>query len=178
MIGKTMQSRIAALEVTEPAPGLRRARPWLAAGLGAVLAAVATSTAADDGLPRGTDVKLDVVYARPDGRPLKLDLYVPRHRRPVPLIIWIHGGGWSEGGKDDPPALPLLYARYAVASIEYRLSGRAQFPAQIHDVKAAVRFLRANAGRYRLDPDRFGVWGESAGGHLAALLGLTSAGSE
>lgn len=103
----------------------------------------------------------------------RLDLYVPRADKPLPLIIWVHGGGWEAGSKEGNPALNLLARGYAVAGINYRYSKHAPFPAQIHDCKAAVRFLRANAGKYRLDPDRFGVMGASAGGHLVALLGTS-----
>ena len=94
---------------------------------------------------------------------------------PLPLVIWVHGGGWQNGSKDACPPLRRGYVArgYAVASINYRLSGHAVFPAQIEDCKAAVRWLRARAPEYGLDPDRFGVWGSSAGGHLAALLGTS-----
>lgn len=109
----------------------------------------------------------------------KLDLYLPAGgSAPYPVIVAIHGGGFMAGDKTDGQVAPMLLglARgYAVASIDYRLSGEAKFPAQIEDVKAAIRWLRANAGRYRLDPARIAVWGDSAGGNLAALAG-TSAG--
>jgi len=88
-------------------------------------------------------------------------------------VIWIHGGAWRGGTKDQCPAVPMLRQGYAVASVEYRLSQVAIWPAQIHDCKAAVRFLRANAAKYSLDPERFGAWGGSAGGHLVALLATT-----
>jgi acetyl esterase/lipase len=109
----------------------------------------------------------------------KLDLYIPNGATSAtPLIIWIHGGGWAAGDKAFDPQNPyqLRYAQngYAVASINYRVSGTAIFPAQIHDCKAAVRWLRANASQYNLDPTRFGAWGSSAGGHLAALLGTSN----
>jgi acetyl esterase/lipase len=109
----------------------------------------------------------------------KLDLYVPNGAAsPVPLIVWIHGGGWQSGDKQlGQNSHPLRYARmdYAVASINYRLSGEAIFPAQIYVCKAAVRWLRANAAKYNLDPTRFGAWGQSAGAHLASLLGTSNA---
>jgi acetyl esterase/lipase len=103
----------------------------------------------------------------------KLDLYMPAGEGPFPLIIWVHGGAWRTGSKENPPALRFLEQGYAVASINYRLSQHAIFPAQIEDCKAAVRWLRANATRHRLDPERFAAWGASAGGHLVALLGTT-----
>jgi acetyl esterase/lipase len=143
--------------------------------IGVLAACQVPAQDADQDLPQGTRQLRNLEYARPDGTPLRLDLFVPPHDGPAPLIIWVHGGSWMEGGKDeDVEALPLLWQGYAVASVEYRLSGQAVFPAQIHDVKAAVRFLRANAARFGLDPERFGAWGESAGGHLVALLGTTS----
>lgn len=127
-------------------------------------------------LPTGTRVEKDVVYATVGGRKLPLDLYLPSTgARPLPLVIWIHGGGWRGGTKANPrSALQLLARGYAVASVEYRLSGEAIFPAAIEDCKAAVSFLRLNAGKYHLDPNHFGVWGSSAGGHLVALLGTTN----
>jgi acetyl esterase/lipase len=101
----------------------------------------------------------------------KLDLFVPKGDGPFPLVLWVHGGGWSAGSKDSNPLMLMLAKGYAVASTNYRLSQHAPFPAQINDCKAAVRYLRANAAKYKLDPDRFGVAGASAGGHLVALLG-------
>jgi acetyl esterase/lipase len=115
----------------------------------------------------------DVVYTTVP-RPLVLDLHLPATRPPHPLIVWIHGGGWRSGDEDLPPNHPArqLVARgYAVASVEYRLSGEAVFPAQIQDCRAAIRWLRAHAGVIGLDAERFAVWGASAGGHLASLVG-------
>ncbi|MBI4446174.1 MAG: alpha/beta hydrolase [Acidobacteria bacterium] len=118
----------------------------------------------------------DIVYAQAGDRDLLLDLYLPTEGKPpFPTIVWIHGGGWIGGSKENPQALEMKRWGYAVASIEYRLLTEALFPAQIEDCKAALRWLRAHAQDYGLDPDRMGVWGASAGGHLAALLG-TSAG--
>lgn len=129
-------------------------------------------------LPPGVKVLKDLEYGRGSGRPLLLDLYLPANQndRAVPLLIWVHGGAWKSGSKDNPsPALRCLSEGYAVCHVGYRLSGEAKFPAQIYDCKAAVRWLRANASKYHLDADRFVAWGGSAGGHLVALLG-TSAG--
>jgi acetyl esterase/lipase len=103
----------------------------------------------------------------------KLDLFIPDVGKKWPLIIWVHGGGFCRGSKKDHVPLAYLEHGFAVASLNYRLSQHAIFPAQIEDVKAAVRWLRANAKKYRLNPNRFGAWGESAGGHLVAMLGLT-----
>ncbi len=117
---------------------------------------------------------LDLPYAEVDGRSLLLDLYVPPQRdAPLPVIVWVHGGAWLAGSKSGGPAIRMAERGYAVASVSYRLSGEAKFPAQIHDCKAAVRWLRANAARYSLDPERIGAWGLSAGGHLVALLGTS-----
>lgn len=124
----------------------------------------------------GVKVFKNLEYGRGSGRALLLDLYLPENAdKPLPLIIWIHGGAWSGGSKDNPgPALKFVRDGYAVAQVGYRLSPEAKFPAQIHDCKAAVRWLRANADQYHLNPNRFIAWGASAGGHLVSLLGVTS----
>ena len=104
----------------------------------------------------------------------RLDLYLPEKAEGLlPLIVWVHGGGWEAGHKEDRPAQWLVGKGYAVARIDYRLSQHGMFPAQIQDCKAAIRWLRANAAKYHLDPERVGVAGDSAGGHLVALLGTT-----
>ena len=115
----------------------------------------------------------DLAYVSDGHERQKLDLYIPDDGESLPLIIWVHGGAFLMGSKVDHVPLAYLNAGYAVASINYRLSQHAIFPAQIEDVKAAVRWLRANAETYRLDPNRIGAWGESAGGHLVAMLGTT-----
>lgn len=99
---------------------------------------------------------------------------------PRPAVLWIHGGGWSGGSHNSVPAsaLALRSRGITVVSVEYRLSGQAIFPAQIQDVKGAVRFLRANAATYNIDPNRIGAWGSSAGGHLTALLATSGGVSE
>lgn len=123
-------------------------------------------------MPGPTLRHADLIYARyPDRRDLRLDLYLPDHGRPVPLVIWIHGGAWMHGDKLNPPVLPYLPDAFALASIEYHFSHEALFPAQIHACKAAVRWLRAHARELGYDGHRIGVMGASAGGHLAALLG-------
>lgn len=117
----------------------------------------------------------DVEYVPGGHERQKLDISLPVEHgdKPLPLIIWIHGGAWQAGSKANCPAKRFVSKSYAVASINYRLSQHAIFPAQIEDCKAAVRYLRANAAEYGFDPNRFGVWGASAGGHLVALLGTT-----
>ncbi|MCR9291713.1 MAG: alpha/beta fold hydrolase [bacterium] len=124
------------------------------------------------------DSKLDVTFAVYGDRTLEMDIYRPKDNwRTLPAIVCIHGGGWRKGQKINfrHVAQDLAARGFVTASIDYRLSGEAPFPAHIHDCKAAVRFLRANAGEYGIDPDRIGAIGHSAGGHLAALL-ATSAG--
>lgn len=126
--------------------------------------------------PEGVKAMRDIEYVKNGHERHKLDLFVPEKAdSPLPLIIWIHGGGWQNGSKEGCPPLRAGYTDhgYAVASIHYRLSGHATFPAQIEDCKAAIRWLRAHAKENNLDPDRFGVWGSSAGGHLVALVGTS-----
>ncbi len=118
----------------------------------------------------------DVPYGMAGGAPLLLDILWPASlpRTPMPAVIEIHGGGWAEGEKDALRNRFLAERGYFTVSISYRLSSEAIFPAQAHDAKAAVRWLRAHASEYGVDPDRVGVWGHSAGGHLAALLGTSA----
>ena len=116
-------------------------------------------------------------------RPLLLDLYLPVASAPCPAIVYLHGGGWAVGSRRrfgrafaswSPTALDrIAQAGFAVASVDYRLSGEARFPAQLHDVKAAIRWVRGNSSRLGIDPARMVTWGESAGGHLAMLAALT-----
>lgn len=117
----------------------------------------------------------DIEYANAEGISLKLDLYVPKGTVKTPLVVYVHGGGWREGSKDHMPLGRLVQAGYAVASVDYRLSSQAQFPAMIHDLKAAIRFLRAEGNRLGLkDTSRIVIAGSSAGGHLAAVVGVTN----
>jgi acetyl esterase/lipase len=154
---------------------------------GALLAAVlAGSTAAPAQqkkpvsvkVPDGVELLRDVEYGTGGGRPLKMHILRPKvaPKESMPVLVWIHGGGWSGGNKDSGIFLLSPYANrgYFCATIEYRLSGEATFPAQIEDCKCAIRFLRAKAKQFNLDPDRIGVWGASAGGHLVALLGTSA----
>jgi acetyl esterase/lipase len=125
-------------------------------------------------LPAGVRRLRDLEYVPGGHERQKLDLYLPEKAPgPLPIIVWVHGGGWKDGNKDWRRAVPLVPKGYAVANINYRLSQHAVFPAQIEDCKAAVRWLRANAKKFGLDPDHIGAWGPSAGGHLVALLGTT-----
>jgi hypothetical protein len=121
----------------------------------------------------------NIQYGEVDDIPLLLDLFCPFPIpvEPLPAVVYIHGGGWDGGQRSGgmaPWLCPLLATQgFLAVTISYRLSYQAIFPAQIHDVKAAVRWLRANAEHYHLHPERIGVWGFSAGGHLAALAGVT-----
>jgi len=110
----------------------------------------------------------------------KMDIYLPEGTGPFPIVVLIHGGAFMMGDKSGEAsnAAALVAKGIAAASINYRLSGEAKYPAQIQDCKAAVRFLRANATKYNLNPDKIGSWGASAGGNLSSLLGTTSGVSE
>ena len=133
---------------------------------------VLTLTGCTTSAPPGARKLSNIEYTRAPGRPLKLDLYLPNGAtNKLPVLVWIHGGAWKMGSKDWCPIAPLVTNGVAVASIEYRLSNEAKFPAQIMDCRAAIRWLRANAATHGLDPERIGAFGASAGGHLAALLG-------
>ncbi len=126
---------------------------------------------AEPKVPEGVTVHRDIAYVTDGHERQKLDLYIPDTGENLPLIIWVHGGAWLGGSKERYAPMEYLKSGYAGASINYRLSQHAIFPAQIEDVKAAVRWIRANAETYRLDPNRFAAWGSSAGGHLVAMLG-------
>lgn len=128
----------------------------------------------------GVRVLTGVPYAAlPGARPLELDLYLPPGKAPV--VVFLHGGGWRLGSRHaagpqyrgSEPFEHLAQAGIGVASVDYRLTGEAVWPAQLHDAAAAVRWLRSRADELDVDADRIAAWGESAGGHLAALLGLT-----
>lgn len=136
------------------------------------MALVCTLAGCTTSAPPGARKLSDLEYTRAPGRPLKLDLYLPTGAtNPLPVLVWIHGGAWKMGSKNWCPIAPLVTNGLAVASIEYRLSGEAKFPAQIMDCRAAIRWLRANAAQHGLDAGHIAAFGASAGGHLAALLG-------
>lgn len=123
---------------------------------------------------QGTIGLADIPYLEEGSPRQALDLYLPDQARgSVRAVLWIHGGAWECGNKYPCPVSQFAERGYAVASIGYRLSDEATFPSQLEDCKSAVRWLRAHAAAYGIDPARIGVWGESAGGHLAALLGTT-----
>jgi acetyl esterase/lipase len=122
---------------------------------------------------RDTVPTKDIVYAEAGARKLLLDIYMPANKKEPYLIVWIHGGAWRSGSKQSPP-LGLLAAGYAIASVDFHLSTEAIYPAQVHDIKAAIRFLRGNAKQYGYRTDKIVIWGASSGGHLAALVGTTN----
>lgn len=162
-----------------PLRWIARVGPVLLSGLALPLVCLAVIAAQTDdrgtfaSLPEGTVVHRDLVYVPGGHERHKLDLYLPREGVNLPLLINIHGGAFRMGSKEAGVPLDYLAEGFAIASINYRLSHHAIFPAQIEDCKAAVRWLRAHADKYRLDPNRFAAWGASAGGHLAAMLGTT-----
>jgi acetyl esterase/lipase len=115
----------------------------------------------------------DVMYANVGGKPLLLDVYVPAVARKPPLVVYVHGGAWTTGSKSQYPAF-LLEHGFAVASLDFRSSSEAPFPANVHDIKAGIRFLRARAAEYGYPGGRIAIMGASSGGHLAALVGVTN----
>ena len=123
------------------------------------------------------DIRRDIVFGTGGGRDLTMHIIVPKQlgTTPAPAYVWIHGGGWQNGNKDSgvSQVLPLVRSGFVGATIEYRLTGEAAFPAQIEDCKCAIRYLRAHAKEYGIDADRIAVGGSSAGGHLAALVGTS-----
>jgi acetyl esterase/lipase len=120
----------------------------------------------------------DQPYAGTANRKQMLDLYLPKKpadSRPLPVVVFVHGGAWKNGDRITSSNVLRFVktGRYAGISIGYRLSDEAKWPAQIHDCKAAIRWIRGRAGEFNLDPDRIGVWGSSAGGHLVSMLGTS-----
>ena len=130
-------------------------------------------------IPEGIRAELDLPYAATDNRAQRLDLFLPKSPKsdkPLPLVVFIHGGAFRAGDKRSGlgTLAPLVISGdYAGASVEYRLTGEAMWPAQIYDCKAAIRYLKGNASKYNIDPERIGVIGTSAGGHLVAMLGTS-----
>ena len=121
-----------------------------------------------------TEVLKDIEYCNGGGKSLLMDILLPKKPSPAPrpAVLFLHGGGWENGDKEDHTVAALLASSgFVAATINYRLSGEATFPAAIEDSKCAVRYLRAQAARYGIDPERIGAMGSSAGGHLAMLVG-------
>lgn len=151
---------------------------WLGCALVAVCLAAPTDSARParpKGVPppKAVRVERDLQYVEGNNPAQTLDLYLPEAPgdKPLPVIVWIHGGAWAHGSNRAVTGLDMVPEGYALASVEYRFVGEALFPAQIQDCQAAIRWLRAHSGTYHLDPEHIGAWGGSAGGHLAALLG-------
>jgi acetyl esterase/lipase len=116
----------------------------------------------------------DIPYITGGHERQKLDLLLPAEPRHAPVILWIHGGGWVAGAKEQNPLRRLTDQGYVVAAMNYRYSTQAPFPAQLQDAKSAVRWLRLNSGRYGFDGDRIAAWGASAGGMMVELMGTTA----
>lgn len=115
----------------------------------------------------------NIVYAQDGDKKLQLDIYKPKAVQEPRLIVWVHGGAWHSGSKENPP-LGLVPFGYALASVDFHASTEKPFPADVHDIKAAIRFLRANASKYGYKADKILIWGSSSGGHLAALVATTN----
>lgn len=149
-----------------------RTRPaLLVRAIAALLAAAAWLPVGDAAAAK---LRADIVYATAGDTDLALDLHLPADAdAPPPLVVWIHGGAWRAGSKADPPAR-FAESGFALASVEFRQATAAPFPAMVHDIKAAIRFLRANAQRYGYSAERIAIAGISSGGHLAALVGVTN----
>jgi acetyl esterase/lipase len=163
---------------------LRRYVAFVLALTAALCAKSRAAEADKDQIPNDVSIQYNVRYREGTIRNWTLDLATPKERgeKPRPAIVVIHGGGWIEGDKSSfstprenrPPGNIIDFARlgFVAATINYRLSGEAPWPAALHDCRCAVRFLRAHAKEYGIDPERIGAWGNSAGGHLALMLGM------
>ena len=151
----------------QPNPGARRWFAVLLVGLACALPSHILAQA-----DRGQQHR-DVVYATVDGKELALDIYMPAGAESPPLLVWVHGGAWRRGNKEQV-RLEFVENGIATASLDFRQSTDAQFPAAVHDIKAAIRFLRANASAYGYRTDRIAISGTSSGGHLAALVGVSN----
>lgn len=139
----------------------------------AAIVALSTTVHGQEARTRLAPAHKDVVYATVDGKALALDLYMPAGVQQPPLLVWVHGGRWQTGTKDDVP-LQFVQNGIATASVDFRQSTEARFPAQVHDIKAAIRFLRAQGSKYGYRVDRIAIGGSSSGGHLAAMVGVTN----
>jgi acetyl esterase/lipase len=140
----------------------------------AAAAALAGGQAAADGIKKTADVE----YVRAADHSLRLDLYQLDDAKAAPLLVWVHGGRWEVGSKEPMPLTALVERGYAVASLDFSPASTAPFPGQIHEIKAAVRFLRSQAANYGYDATRIGILGASSGAHLAALVGVTNGHAE
>lgn len=126
-------------------------------------------------LPATVQVQRDIEFARVNGQSLGLDIYTPKKSvGKLPVVVWLHGGGWNMGDKNFCPIGFMAEKNLAIVSVDYRLDNVAVFPAQLDDCKGAIRWLRANADKFNLDADHIGIFGASAGGHLGLLLATTA----
>ncbi len=158
----------------------RRAFLRAAAGAGLLAGVISAGLpavfGADLAVPNNVNFERNIEFAKPDNQPLLLNIATPMEGAgPFPAVLCVHGGGFRAGNREGFNRLCLTLAQhgFAAATIEYRLAPKYQFPAAVHDVKAGVRWLRANAARYRINPGRVGITGDSAGGHLAYFTGVT-----
>ena len=148
-------------------------RTWRVVALGLAVGLIGVPIA---GKAQGeVTVENGVEYANPDNQHLQVNLARPKGDGPFPAIVCIHGGGFRAGTRDGYDGLIRKFAErgYVALTVTYRLAPKYPFPAAVYDVKASVRWLRANAAKYHVDPERIGVTGGSAGGHLAQFLGVT-----
>ena len=140
----------------------------------ALLSTIAASLLPGIGLG-APKIAADIQYATSaGGEPLALDLYTPESGAGAPLVVWIHGGAWENGNKSAMPLAPIIERGFAVASLDFSPASKAPFPGQVHEIKAAIRFLRAQAKVYGYDASRIGVAGASSGAHLAAVIGTSN----
>ena len=146
---------------------IQRSTRWWATGVALIVAMNAPAQ-------QQFEKTANILYGTVNGHDLKLDLYLPMDITNPPLLIWVHGGAWRSGSKERVLTTAFVEQGYAMASVDFRLSGDAMFPAQIHDIKAAIRFLRGNAMSFGYDASRIGILGTSSGGHLVALVGTTN----
>jgi acetyl esterase/lipase len=145
--------------------------------LTAALALTLTARAAEQPIPDDVTFERGVEFANPDNQHLQLDIARPKKAdAALPAVICIHGGGFRAGKREsyDPLCVTLAQHGYVAATVTYRLAPQYPFPAAVYDCKASVRWLRANAAKYGIDPQKIAVWGSSAGGHLAQFLGVTN----
>jgi acetyl esterase/lipase len=145
--------------------------------LGGILLAPAEEKTAAAGIPEGVELLSAIQFGEGDGQPLLLDLARPKaNAGPYPALVFVHGGGWAAGDRSGYRDLMLAWSKFGIVcvTVEYRLAPKYRFPSQLEDVKCAVRWVRANAVKYHVDPKRIGAVGGSAGAHLVGMLGTTS----
>ena len=136
--------------------------------------AVAIALAPQAAVAQDVEEHIDIVYGNIDGMDLGLDVYVPANVDSPPLVIYVHGGAWRGGSKDRGAPMQFVENGFAVASLDFRSTNDAQFPAMVHDIKGAIRYLRDHAGDFGYNSENFAITGSSSGGHLAALVGVTN----